>query len=89
LSPCCRVEFKALPNAPKTQVIGWLGEAIKVKLHAPALDGKANVALCSFLAESLCLPRSSIRLLKGETSRKKLVEISGLTREQVIAVLLP
>ena len=85
----CRLEIKAVPNAPRTQVIGWLGEALKVKVHAPALEGKANEELCSFLAEALGLPKRSVRLLLGDTSRKKLLEIDGLTREQVVALLLP
>lgn len=84
----CRLEIKAVPNAPRTQVIGWLGEALKVKVHAPALEGKANEELCSFLAETLGLPKRSVRLLQGNTSRKKLLEIDGLTREQVVALLL-
>ncbi len=85
----CRLEIKAVPNAPRTQVIGWLGEALKVKVHAPALEGKANEELCSFLAETLGLPKRSVRLLQGDTSRKKLLEIDGLTREQGVALLLP
>ena len=85
----CRLEIKAVPNAPRAQVIGWLGEALKVKVHVPALEGKANEELCSFLAETLGLPKRSVRLLQGDTSRKKLLEIDGLTREQVVALLLP
>lgn len=77
----CRLEIKAVRNAPRTQVIGWLGEALKVKVHAPALEGKAIEELCSFLAETLGLPKRSVRLLQGDTSRKKLLEIDGLTRE--------
>ena len=57
--------------------------------YAPALEGKANEELCSFLAEALGLPKRSVRLLLGDTSRKKLLEIDGLTREQVVALLLP
>ena len=87
--PLCRFEIKAVPNAPKTQVIGWLGEALKVKVHAPALEGKANEELCSFLARSLGLSKRSVRLLQGEASRKKLVEIEGMSREEVISILLP
>lgn len=78
-----------MPNAPKTQVIGWLGAALKVKVHAPALEGKANEELCSFLACSLGLPKRSVRLLQGDASRKKLVEIEGMSREEVISILLP
>lgn len=74
---------------PKTEVIGWLGEAMKVKVHAPALEGKANEELCSFLAETLGLPKRSVSLLQGDTARKKLVEITGMTREEVVASLFP
>ncbi|MCE9543788.1 MAG: DUF167 domain-containing protein [Verrucomicrobia bacterium] len=85
----CHLEIKAVPNAPRTQVIGWLGEALKIKVHAPALEGNANEELCNFLAETLGLPKRSVRLLQGNTSRKKLLEIDGLTRAQVVAHLLP
>ena len=88
MNTCCRLEIKAVPNAPRTEVIGWLGEAMKVKVHAPALEGKANEELCSFLAETLGLTKRSVRLLQGDTSRKKLVEITGMTREEVLALLL-
>jgi hypothetical protein len=85
----CRLEIKAVPNAPRSEVIGWLGEALKVKVHAPALEGKANQELCEFLAKTLGLPKRSVRLAQGDTSRKKLVEIDGLTREEVLRRLLP
>ena len=80
----CRIEIKALPNAPRTEAIGWLGEALKIKVHAPALEGKANQELCEFLAKSLNLPKRSVRILQGDTLRKKLVEISSLTHDQVV-----
>jgi uncharacterized protein (TIGR00251 family) len=83
----CRLEIKAIPNAPRSEVVGWLGEALKVKIHAPALEGKANQELCEFLAKALGLPKRSIRILQGDTSRKKLVEISDLSREDVSARL--
>ena len=85
----CRIEIKAVPNAPKSAVVGWLGEALKVKVHAPALEGKANQELCEFLAKALALPKRAVRLAQGDTSRKKLVEIDGLTREEAIRRLLP
>ena len=79
----CRLEIKAIPNAPRSEVIGWLGEALKIKIHAPALEGKANQELCEFLAEALGLHKRSVRLVQGDSSRKKLVEITGLTRDQI------
>jgi uncharacterized protein (TIGR00251 family) len=85
----CRLEIKAIPNAAKSAAVGWLGDALKVKVHAPPVEGKANETLCSFLAEALDLPKRSLRLARGETSRKKIVEIEGLTLEEVALRLFP
>ncbi|MEI6323602.1 MAG: DUF167 domain-containing protein [bacterium] len=84
----CRIEIKAVPNAPRSEVVGWLGEALKVKIHAPALEGKANQELCGFLAKKLGLPKRSVRLAQGDTSRRKLIQIDGLSREEVERLLV-
>lgn len=83
----CRLEIKAVPNAPRSEVVGWLGEALKVKIHAPPVEGKANEALCSFLAQKLALPKRAVRLLQGDSARKKLVEVEGLDRETALKLL--
>jgi uncharacterized protein len=82
-SPNCTLALKIIPNAPRDEVAGWLGEALKVKLHAPALEGRANAALVEFLAERLALPRRAIALAQGAKSRQKLVRIEGLTLTEV------
>ena len=74
----CTLELKVIPNAPRNEVVGWLGSALKVKIHAPALEGRANDALLDFLAEHLGLPRRSISLVRGDKSRQKIVRIEGL-----------
>lgn len=79
----CRIEIKAIPNAPGSEVVGWLGDALKVKVHAPPVEGKANEALCTFLAETLALPKRSVRLVQGDGSRRKLVEIMGLSLKEL------
>jgi uncharacterized protein (TIGR00251 family) len=84
----CRIEIKAVPNAPKSEVVGWLGDALKVKIHAPPVEGKANQALCEFLAKELDLSKRAVRLLQGDASRKKILEIEGMTREQVVERLI-
>src|SRR6478672_10916282 len=86
-TPSCTLAIKAIPNAPRTEVIGWLGDALKVKVHAPPVEGRANEALCEFLAATLGLPRRAVTLLRGETSRQKVVRIEGLTCDQVKAQL--
>jgi uncharacterized protein len=75
----CTLAIKAIPNAPRNEVVGWLGDALKVKVHAPPVEGRANEVLCEFLAETLDLPRRAITVLRGDTARQKVVRIQGLT----------
>lgn len=84
----CTLAIKAIPNAPRHQVVGWLGAALKVKIHAPPLEGRANDALCEFLAEELGLPRRAVTVLRGDTSRQKIVRIDGLTLDEARARLV-
>jgi len=86
-APSCRLALKAIPNAPRNAVAGWLGEALKVKVHAPAREGRANEELCEFLAGQLRLPRRAVTLVAGGSSRQKLVAIAGLTLAEVRARL--
>jgi len=79
----CTLAIKAVPNAPRSEVVGWLGDALKIKIHAPALDGRANDALCEFLAGELGLPRRAVTLAQGDKSRQKLLRIAGLTLAEV------
>ncbi|NMG29203.1 DUF167 domain-containing protein [Aromatoleum evansii] len=65
------------PGAKKTEFVGLHGEAMKIRLAAPPVDGKANAALCAFLADFCKLPKSAVTLLSGETSRAKRVRIAG------------
>lgn len=75
--------IKAIPNAPRSEIVGWLGDALKVKVHAPPVEGRANEVLCAFLADSLNVPRRSVAVLRGDTSRQKLVRFDGLTPDEL------
>ena len=77
-APACRLELKTIPNAPRDEIVGWLGSALKIKVHAPALEGRANDALLAFLADKLGVPRRTISLVRGDKSRQKVVAIAGL-----------
>ena len=77
-----------VPNAKIDKMVGEHGSAIKIKLRAPAVDGKANAALISFLAEQLKVPARVIVLLRGHKSRDKLVRIDGLSEEELRRRLL-
>jgi len=83
----CTLELKTIPNAPRNEIAGWLGTALKVKVHAPALDGRANDALLAFLAEKLGLPLRAVTLVRGDKSRHKVVRLDGLTLAEAKARL--
>ena len=85
----CTLELKVIPGAPRDEIAGWLGAALKVKVHAPALEGRANGALLDFLADRLGVPRRTVSLVRGDKSRRKVVRIEGLTLPEVRARLNP
>ena len=72
-----------VPNARADSVAGVYGGAVKIKLRAPAIEGKANATLIRFLAERLELPRHAIVLERGHKSRDKVIRINGLAKEEV------
>lgn len=82
------LRFHIVPNAKNNQVGGERGGAIKVKLRAQAVEGKANAALRSFLAEQLEIPERSIVLERGQKSREKVIRIDALSEEEVRTRLL-
>ncbi len=65
------------PGSKITTISGTHGDALKIKLAAPPVDGKANAALIAFIAEQLGIGKSAIHLKSGQTSRHKIIEISG------------
>jgi uncharacterized protein (TIGR00251 family) len=83
----CTLNLKTIPNAPRDEIAGWLGDALKVKVQAPALAGRANEALLEFLAAELGVHRRAVTLARGEKSRHKVIRIVGLTLAEVKARL--
>ena len=75
------------PRASKDEIAGVMGGALKVRLRAPALEDRANEALCEFLAELLKTPKAAVRILSGHHSRSKRVEVRGVTRQQVLGLV--
>ncbi|WP_456369864.1 DUF167 domain-containing protein [Thermodesulfatator atlanticus] len=71
------------PKASKDEIIGPYQEALKIKLKAPPVEGKANKALVSFLAKRLSLPKNHLKIISGLTSRRKRIYIEGLTKEEI------
>ncbi len=76
------------PRARRNAVVGELGDALKIALTAPPLEGRANAACIAFLAELLSVPRSSVTIAAGQTARQKVVRVAGVSAAAVRARLV-
>ena len=76
------------PRASRDEIAGVMEGALKVRLCAPALENRANEALVEFLSTLLKTPKSAVRIQSGEHGRKKRVEIRGVTKQQILNLLL-
>jgi hypothetical protein len=74
---------KVIPRASKNQIVGIEGDAIKIRLNAPPVEGKANDALMEFLADVLQVTRAQIGIVTGQTARRKIVQVRGRTAKQI------
>ena len=74
---------KVHPRAKKDTITGEVGDALKLALTAPPVDGKANAACIKFFANLLKVPRSSVTIAAGQTSRNKVVRVAGLSAEEL------
>ena len=77
------LNLRIVPRATKNAIQGEHGDALKVRLCAPPVDGAANAALVEFLAETFALPRARVQLLSGASSRNKRVLLAGVAAPQV------
>jgi uncharacterized protein (TIGR00251 family) len=86
-----RLAVRITPNAKKTEVAGVQGDALKLKLQAQPIEGKANEALIKYLAKVLSVPKNAVTITHGHTNKKKLVEVvsATLTPEVVERLLVP
>lgn len=82
-----RISVRVIPRSSKNE-IAWEGDALKVRLTAPPVDGAANEALLKLLAERLNLPKSALHIVHGATGRQKVLQIEGLTTEELAQKLL-
>jgi len=80
------VTVRVQPRASKDEIAGEMAGALKIRLQAPALEGRANEALVELLAGLLKRPKSAVRILSGERSRIKRVEIRGIHEQQILGL---
>jgi uncharacterized protein (TIGR00251 family) len=83
-----RLTVKVHPRARRTALTGRLGDAWKLALAAPPVDGKANEECLRFFAELARVPKSRVRIVSGATSRIKVVEVDGVSQEELEKLLL-
>jgi uncharacterized protein len=74
---------KVHPRAKKNAITGELGDALKVSLTTPPVEGRANAACIEFFAKLLKVPRSSVTIASGQTSRNKVIRVAGLSAEEL------
>jgi uncharacterized protein len=82
-APGTTFAVKVHPRAGKNAITGEVGDALKVSLTAPPVDGKANAACVEFFAGLLNVPRSSVTIASGQSSRNKVMRVTGITAEQI------
>ena len=85
--PAVRIAVHITPRASADQVIGWAGDALRVRVTAPPVEGRANEALVRLLAHVLGVAPGRVRVVAGAKARRKLVEIEGLSLDKVKARL--
>jgi uncharacterized protein len=84
-----RITVQVAPNARRSEVMGVMEDAVKIRLQAQPIEGQANEALVRFLADKLKVPRTAVKITHGQTSKRKIVEIRavGLDEAKVMQLL--
>ena len=83
-SESIRLAVKVTPNAGRNEITGFKEGVLQVKIAAPPEKGKANKELTDFLSETLGMKKSSILIIKGQTSRNKVIVIEGISGDEVL-----
>lgn len=81
--PDATVTVHVQPRARRTELAGRHGDAVKIRLAAPPVDNAANDELVRFVAEVLGVPRAAVRVVRGQTARRKVVAVAGVTQDAV------
>lgn len=87
LSSPVRISVYLQPRASRNEIVGMQNGFIKIRLTAPPVDGAANSALTAFIAEQLGVAKSRVRIVSGSTSRRKVVEVEGVSQDRIDSAL--
>ena len=82
-----RLSVHVQPRASRSELAGWHGSALKVRLHAPPVDGAANDELVAFLASELGIAKRAVTIISGHSSRGKTVHLEGVSAARVQALV--
>ena len=80
-------KLKIQPRASKNEVSGFQGDALKVRLTAPPVDGEANEACVEYIARLLAVPKRTVRIVAGHTSTHKMIEVAGVNKDEVLRIV--
>ena len=87
VSECVRFAVRVQPRASRSEIAGVHGDAMKIRLSAPPVDGAANDALLELLADAFGVARRAVRIVGGVSSRRKVVEVEGVTVAAVLRLV--
>lgn len=82
-----KLKVKVVPGASKSEIVGWLGDALKVRVSAPPERGKANAAVEKLICSALNLPGGRARVVAGHTSQRKVLELDDVNEDQILRSL--
>lgn len=78
-----RIDVRLIPRAARSEIVGFEGEVLRVRVTAPPVDGRANAALIELLATMLGVRKADVRIVAGQTSRQKVIAVDGLATDEV------
>ena len=84
-----KLPVQVYPNAARNEITGCIDGVLHIKIAAPPVKGKANRELVDFLSRRLGISKGSIDIIKGHTSRNKIIAVDGLSRDYILKLLLP
>lgn len=88
MKPLAQIQVQVVPRARTTEVVGRHGNAVRIRVAAPPVDGAANDELVRFIARRLGVPRGSVTIARGQTARRKLIRIEGVATADALVHLL-
>ena len=79
-----KLKIKVVPGASRSEIAGWMGESLKIRIAAPPEKGKANAAVTALLCITLNLAAGAVRVVTGSRSQQKVIAIDGMSRAEVL-----